>query len=62
MKRYKKKRSPTPIDQKSDPGDEAADISGLELEDPAVKDVEGFDPYNTGVFRIDRGPWNKNTR
>lgn len=65
MKPYIKKPSaPEPANtQAQDPQPEAAEdaveLPELELEDPVQKNVDGFDPYNTGIFRIDQGPWNK---
>ena len=65
MKPYIKKPSTTepvnsqPQDPQPEVAKDAVDLPELELEDPAQKVVDDFDPYNTGVFRIDQGPWNK---
>ena len=60
MKPYTKKPARPGPDPKKNVANKPADISELELEDPVRKDVEGFDPYNTGIFRIDKGPWKGN--
>ena len=61
MKPYMQKKAPEQKDAKPAAAEDQVEMPELELEDPLPKDVEGFDPYNTGIFKMDKGPWNKDS-